>query len=278
MIIKKSNIVLVIFAIAIAILSFIFLRGESLMKLKYFVIALCFVVAVLPFVLQIMSQSKKQKDLDLRFLEFVRDLVENVKSGTPISKAIVNLKNRNYGVLNDYTMKLSNQIELGIPLNTALYNFARDSKSKVIMRSVNLISEAERSGGEIESILGSVASSVSQTENLKKEQKSAVYNLVVQGYIIFIIFIIIVLVLQYYILPLVSGISTEGIGDLALKADAQNTNFASPLLVLLLIQSLFAGIVIGKISEGEFKHGIKHSFILFTLALIVVTGANVLLA
>lgn len=278
MIIKKSNIVLVCISFIIILLSFVFLSGEALVKLKYFVISLCVVISVLPFVLQIMSRSKKQKDLDLRFLEFVRDLVENVKSGTPISKSIVNLKNRNYGVLNDYVTKLSNQISLGITLNVALNNFARDTQSRVVMRSVNLISEAERSGGEIESILASVASSVSQTEDLKKEQKSAVYNLVVQGYIIFVIFIIIILVLQFYILPLVSGISSEGIGSLTVKVDAQKSDFSSPLLLLLLIQSFFAGIVIGKISEGEFKYGIKHSFILFTLALIVVTGANVLLA
>lgn len=278
MILKKSNLVLVVIGLIMIILSFIFLRGPELVKLKYFVVALCVVISILPFVLQVMSQSKKQKDLDLRFLEFVRDLVENVKSGTPISKAIVNLRNRNYGVLNDYVIKLSNQISLGITLNAALYNFARDTKSKVILRSVNLISEAERSGGEIETILGSVASSVSQTEDLKKEQKSAVYNLIVQGYIIFIIFIIIVLVLQFYILPLVSGITTDGIGDLAVNVDAKTTDFSSPLLILLLIQSFFAGIVIGKISEGEFKYGVKHSFILFTLALIVVTGANALFA
>ena len=57
------------------------------------------------------------------FLEFSRDLVEGVKTGTPISKSVINIRNKNYGSLNPYIDKLANQISLGIPIKDALDNF-----------------------------------------------------------------------------------------------------------------------------------------------------------
>jgi len=271
----KKNIIGLIAGFAMIVGSLIFLRGS---KLVWFIIVLGVISMALPFVLSLVLESGRQKEKEERFLEFVRDLVENVKAGTPISKGIYNLKTRDYGALSPHVEKLANQISLGIPLTTALFNFAKDTKSKVIMRAVNLISEAEKSGGQIGSILESVARSVNQTENLQKERKAAVYNLIVQGYIIFIIFIVIMLLLQFHILPMTKDIGGESISELSLKPhQITQEDFAKPMLIILLVQAFFAGLVIGKISEGSIKDGIKHSFILLALALLIKTGANALL-
>jgi len=251
-------------------------------NLMYFLLVIIVLLIVLPFVVVVSIESQKQKDKETKFLEFARDLVESVKSGTPISKAIFNLRNRDYGKLSPHVQKLANQLALGIPLTTGLSNFALDTKSKVISRAVDLISEAEKSGGEIEMILNTVANSVNQIEELKKEQRSAVYNLVVQGYIIFFVFIIIVLVLQYYILPMTQGLGGTGGGGLPTDLNSQlkfnsSADLGTPLLWLLLVQSLFAGIVIGKISEGTVKDGLKHTFILLSITLVISFGAKLFL-
>ncbi len=267
---KKINFIYLGIGILAIIGVLLFFNSPSLAKYKYFLISVISILCLLPFVLANSLESKKQKEKDAKFLEFVRDLVENVKSGTPISKAILNVQSRDYGALSVHVKKLGNQITLGITLTAALINFANDTESPVIKRAVGLISEAERSGGEIDSILSSVSGSVNQTEKLKKEQRSSIYNLVVQGYIIFIIFILIVLVLQYLILPLTKDLGTGGFSDLnsSIKVNP-NVDFEKSLLGLLIVQSFFAGLVIGKISEGSMKDGIKHSFILIGLTLII---------
>jgi len=253
--------------------SLIFLWGD---KLFYFVIVSAVIIITAPFVFSVISESNKEKNTDEKFLGFVRDLVENVKSGTPISKSIVNLKTRDYGVLSSHVQKLANQIELGIPLTNALAIFAKDTKSAVISKSVTLISEAERSGGQIDTILESVAKSVNQIENLKKERKSSIYNLVVQSYIIFIVFLVIMLVLQYKILPAVSdlGGNINSMSVNAKAASSTNLDLSQPLFFLILVQSLFSGLVIGKISEGSIKDGIKHSSLLLGFALLISSGAR----
>lgn len=259
---KRSIIGLVLGGILL-IASFVFLYMHS--NLFYIFIALAVIVSALPFIIAVITQSGKEKEIDQKFLEFVRDLVENVKSGTPISKSVQNLKGRDYGKFTPYVQKLSNQISLGIPLTPAMTTMAKDTGSSTISRAVNLIARAEKAGGRIDTILESVASSVNQIETLKNERKTAIFNLIVQGYIIFIVFIAIMLVLQYKILPLAQQLTETGVSQSNIKAG----DLSRPMFILLLVQSFFTGLVIGKISDGSFKEGIKHSFILVALALVI---------
>ena len=262
----------IVVGIVVAVGSMLMLRGSNLM---YFLLVIALLVGLIPFVISFLLGQSKQREKEEKFLAFTRDLVETVRSGTPISKSIVNLRNRNYGSLTPHIVKLANQLSIGITLTNAFKTFAEDTKSKVISRAVTLISEAERAGGKIETILESVADSVNQIEKLRKERKAAISNLVTQGYLIFIIFIIIMLVLEFKILPLVSDL--QGGEGLSVSVSSVNPDqFSMPLFVMLLVQSFFAGLVIGKISEGSIKNGFKHSFILLAVTLLITTGARTL--
>lgn len=254
-----------------------------------FVLGLAVVLGVMPFFADMLAASQKEKSVDTMFLEFTRDLVEGVKSGTPISKSIINVRDKNYGGLSPFVQKLANQIALGIPVKDALDTFAKDIQSPVISRAISLIREAERSGGRIEVILESVTFSVAQIEKLKKERKAAIYNLTVQGYIIFFIFIIIMLIMQFKILPMTSnlqldsglgdatGLSASGLPGMGGGAAVDPKSFTQPFLYLLLAQGFFCGLVIGKISEGTVKGGLKHSFILVATSWLVSYGARIVL-
>ncbi len=262
--------------VAGAVTSIAIFRGGNLM---YFLLVLSLLAGSIPFMISFLLGESRQKEKEEKFLAFTRDLVEMVRSGTPVSKSIMNLKNRNYGTLTSHVGKLANQLSIGLTLTNALNTFAKDTKSRVISRAVGLISEAERAGGKIETILESVADSVNQIENLRKERKAAVSNLVTQGYLIFFVFIVIMLVLEFKILPLVSDLESTGTEGLSISVNRLTSDqFAMPLFVMLLVQSFFAGLVIGKISEGTIRSGFKHSFILLALTLLVTTGARVLFA
>jgi len=260
--------------LAMAVASYFIFQQKAVFNFM-FVVSL--IIGALPFLISLLLGQGRQREKEEKFLAFSRDLVESVKSGTPISKSIILLRMRNYGALTVHVRKMANQLALGFTLNQALDNFAMDTKSKVISRAVGLISEAERAGGKIESILDSVSKSVDQIETLRKERKAAVSNLVTQGYMIFIVFIVIMLVLEFKILPLVADLGGDGSAGLTVQVTPMSPDdFAMPLFVMLLVQSAFAGLVIGKISEGSIKSGIKHSFILLAITLLVTTGAKAL--
>jgi archaeal flagellar protein FlaJ len=269
---QKKQIFGIVVGIAILAVALTLFSGE---KMSYFLIVIASIVVILPFILGFLEEQGSQKEKEEFFLAFTRDLVENVKTGSPINKSVINLRKRDYGALTPHVQKIANQLTLGITLDSALKTFARETNNPIISRAVGLISEAEKAGGKIETVLESVASSVNQIDIIKKERKASISNLVTQGYIIFMIFIVIMLVLEFKILPLVSGLS--GAEGLNIGPGSSSTDdFSTPLFVMLLVQSFFAGLVIGKISEGTVKKGIRHSFTLLVITLLITTGAKAL--
>lgn len=273
---KKVDLMIVGLGIAVAALSFIFLKS----KFFFFIFGFGVLVLVSPFVYNVIRANKVSVQKEEMFLEFARNLVESVNTGTPISKTIVNMKKKPFGVLSPHVEKLANQITMGIPLSTALQVFARDLNNKTISRALTLIGQAEKAGGNIGQILESVARAVAMVDKLKKERAAAISTLVVQGYIIFFVFMIIILVMQFYIIPMISGIANiGGLGEIASPEIGENTGqeFSSAFLYMLLIQGFFSGLAIGKLAGGNIKFGIKHSFALMILSFLISAVANVIL-
>jgi flagellar protein FlaJ len=266
----------IISALLIAGGAFFFPIGD---KIFFFIVGIGFLVGITPFVITLINETRAETQKEEMFLEFSRNLVESVKTGTPISKSIINMRNKPYGILSPHVIKLANQISLGVPLNHALLVFSADVNNRAISRVLTLIGQAERAGGDIGEILESVAEAVNMSDKLKKERKSVISTLVVQGYIIFLVFLVIILVMQYKILPMISGIAdvrTLGTGGLDIGV-TDNQDISGSFLYLLLIQGLFTGLTIGKLAEGSFKAGIKHSFALIVASFMIETVAGLLM-
>lgn len=264
------------------IITSIFLMGE---KIFFLVLGGGVLIIIAPFVLTAINETRMENEKEEMFLEFTRNLVESVKTGTPISKSIINVKDKSFGVLGENVRKLANQISLGIPINTALQTFAKDIKNKTVSRTITLIGQAERAGGDIGEILESVAEAVSMSDRLKKERKASISTLVVQGYIIFFVFMIIILIMQFQILPLVSGISDlsevtgggfgAGAGTAGGGEPISGEELANSFMYLLLIQGFFTGLTIGELSEGSMKSGMKHSFALMLISFLISAISNI---
>lgn len=273
--IKKTHWIGIGVAAAIIIIS-LFLIGT---RFFFFVFGMGIVIAIAPFVFSMINEARTSAEKEEMFLEFSRNLVESVKAGIPISKSIINIKDKPYGKLSGHIKKLGNQISMGIPMSMALQVFSKDVGNKTISRAIVLIGQAEKAGGNIEEILQAVAGAVSMSDKLKKERMASINTLVVQGYIIFFVFIIIVLVMQFKIVPIVSGISDfgaiEGIGISISGTAIEPQEISNAFLYLLLIQGFFSGLVMGKLSTGDIKAGIRHSFTLMLMSFLISAGANV---
>jgi archaeal flagellar protein FlaJ len=243
---------------------------------RWFFAALILAVNIgwLQFWLDFFKEIGRQKEVEQKFLEYVRALVSNVKSGLTIPGAIVHISEGDYGALTPHVRKLSNQISWGIPVHDALFIFAKDTKNSVIKRAIAIVIEAEKSGGDMENVLEAVTNSVLEVKKMKAERKSGTYSQIVQGYIVYLIFIGVMLMLQIKLFPLISdavqlGGASFDIGSVI--GEGKKANLDNVFFSLVMIQALFAGIIIGKFSEGTFKQGLLHSLILMVLASLIVT-------
>lgn len=258
-----------------------------------------FIIVVLQFFVDYFVEVQRQKEIEDKFPDYVRNLVGAVKSGMPISKAIIYISKTDYGVLSYYAKKMAHQIEWNIPVRKVLMNFSNEVTNPIIKRAISTVLEAEKSGGNIEDVLGSITDSLITIKRLKQERKSSIQGQITQSYVIFFIFIVVLIVIQNVLIPYMSNMETNDTGlggggngqslaQLRMKAEF---DFSSPLtffrsiggwfgsipgifMMLAVFQSFFAGIILGKMSEGDYRSGLRHSLIMMSVSIFILVAAN----
>ncbi len=282
---KKKYFIGISIGIIVIIIDFLYFMGkESIGKGRWFfaLIILGLSLSWSQFWLDFFKEQKRQKDIEEKFLEFVRALVGTVRSGISIPQALKQVSKKDYGALTKYTRKLANLLEWGMPVHDALIIFSKDTGNTIIKRSISIVIEAEKSGGDMESVLESVTNSVVQVKKMKEERRAGTYSQIVQGYIVFFVFIGIMLLLQLKLFPMLQGMSLgsgSGLSSIGLLSNSlgssssgsSQTDLGSIFFALVIIQGFFAGIMIGKFSEGTIKQGLAHSLALMTIGALIVT-------
>jgi flagellar protein FlaJ len=256
--------------------------------------------------LDFFAENKRQKEIESRFLDFVRNLTGAIKSGMPVSKAIIHISKSDYGALSPYVLKLGHQVEWSIPIHKAMLFFSNSTKNDIIRRSIATVIEAEQSGGNMEDVLESITSSLIEIKKIKEERRASVHSQIIQSYVIFLIFIGVMVVVQNMLVPYLVGTGESdslfsggegfatGIGsrnrpsvvmDVEIRFDSFRyfaitlsqwlSSLSGVFMMLSLIQGFFAGVIIGKMAEGDITSGLKHSIILMTIAFLVMSLVKV---
>ena len=202
------------------------------------------------------KEFRDTKEIESFFPDFLNDVVSGVGAGMTLPQSIESASRNSYGILSPYIKKMASQIDWGIPFDQVLKTFAKDTKSRVLKRTVSTIIETHRSGGNISDVLKSVGESIREIEKIREERKSHVYSQILTGYVIYFVFLAVIIGLQKFLMPSLAfgGTATEfSMGptgeDIAYKDMFQN---------LIIIQGLFSGLAIGKMSEGSILAGLKH--------------------
>src|SRR3989338_2117042 len=101
--IKSKHIAGFVIGFIILILDFMLFFDFSTLSIesRWFrpMIVIGFLFMGIIFFLDFLNENKRQKELELKFLEFVRALVETVKSWLTVPSAVVAISNANYGSL-----------------------------------------------------------------------------------------------------------------------------------------------------------------------------------
>ncbi len=250
-----------------------------------------FIIAVPLFMLRY-EKYKEIKEMEEKFPLFLRDLVEALRSGVPFHKSIISSTRLDYGRLNLETRKMANQISWGMTLDKVLDQFAeRVKRSKRMFSSIRIIRESYVSGGEVTSILDSVADNVTILGDAEKEKQSLLNQYVLMMYAISFVFLGIVVAINRLLVPIFDVTETQNVGEqiglinpcltcseftcnicdvfqgtsknvFSLDPFKISSYYTSLFFFMAIIQSFFSGLVAGQISENSITAGVKHSIIL----------------
>lgn len=256
----------------IILFDFLFLRDVATLFSSVFIVAIIMLIA--PIALIRYYEISKIKALENFFPQFMRDLVESVRSGMTLPQAIDSVSENDYGNLSHYVKKLNAQLNWGIPFDKALMNFSKSTRSKLIARMSSTIIESHRFGGNITSIFEAISSTAIEVERLREERKLYINSQLITGYVIFFVFLVVIIGLQKFLVPTLSEINIEEVTTAPETEQNMAGEYSGIFRNLIILQGLFAGLVIGKMAEGIIAGGIKHSLFLMIIGVIVHTLAS----
>lgn len=206
--------------------------------------------------------------IDSIFPDFVRDLAESRRAGMTFTKSILFASKGNYGILTPEIQKISQQVSWGSSVSDALLAFSKRVRTKAIRRTILLIIEASKSGGNVADVLDVAAKDAREIKMLEAERKTNMASYVVVVYVGMFVFLAILLILCTSFIPAMVGEGGTGMqgvmgggGTLASLQEITTTFFYA-----CIIQGFGSGLVAGVFEDGTFTASVKHIFIMVLIS------------
>ncbi|MFX0015633.1 MAG: type II secretion system F family protein [Promethearchaeota archaeon] len=218
------------------------------------------------------SDQRWRDNIDDNIPSLLREISDAQKTGLPLPRAIMSASKHNYGALTPELKKMAAKISWGIPFSKSLQSLTQTADTPMMKRTSLLILEAERSGGAIEDVFESAHKHVSEVLGLKRERLGSMKPFT---WIIFASFIVFSLVM---IILLISFFQTLAVQMVDAVAEGQDPtaglpfNLAGLQLIffhLMVIEAIFAGLIAGKMGQGNSKLGLQYSCILLAICYLI---------
>lgn len=238
------------------------------------------------------KKFREFKEMEEKFPNFLRDIIESLRAGLPLHKAIISNSKISYGTLSKEVNKMANQLSWGMPIDKVLTQFSQRMKdSKRLTSGVQVILQSYLSGGDVVATMDSVADSQLTLLETEKEKSASLSQYVIVMYAISLVFIGIVVAVNKLMVP-IFGLSQQGT-DFGLlnpcdscsgvecsvctlfQATSGNvfgldklsiaSYYTALFFFMSMMQSIFSGLVAGEISEGSVIAGARHSLILASI-------------
>lgn len=236
-----------------------------------------FAIYILIIPLMLFHEYKKRKEdkIQEQIPDFLKKLASTNETGMTLRDSIKLMTRSDIGMSNEIR-KINNDIEWGLPVNEALIRFANRFRTHFISRSVNLLTKANESSGDIGEVLNVAARDVAAEQELKNERKVNMFIYVVIIYISFMVFVgIIYIISTTFLSEMVKAgekMASGGSGSVPLSLSREKLNMYNLIFFHgALIQGLSSGLIAGVMGEGNALSGLKHSIVMMTIGYLLFT-------
>ena len=192
--------------------------------------------------------------------EFLRDLAVASRTGIPLQVALEHASKRSYGPLTYELQVLVSHMSWGMNFNEALTAFSDRIDLPLIKKATVLIIEAGKHGGDLSNIFDSTAQYVENVNAWTARRKMQTMPYVAMLYFSVFIFLFIIIIISNLMFGPMASMSSSG--SSLIKPILNPENARRLFLHTALLESLFGGLIAGKINEENFADGLKHVMVL----------------
>ncbi len=208
-------------------------------------------------------------------------MAANSRAGYIPSRALILSAREEFGPLSDAIKNVGKEMATGASFEEAVKVMTRTIRSESLERTVKLIMEGIRSGGQFASLLEENASDLRMTQAIKKEVKANIMM-----YVIFVTFAgcvgaPVLYALSSYLIETLGRFGTLAppeafttqVPFMKFSGISISTEFMSFFFLLaIFVTTVFGGLIIGLIGSGKERAGIKYIpvFVVIAFALFFV--------
>jgi flagellar protein FlaJ len=237
-------------------------------------------VALVPVIYVSLSNYRFLKSVERNIPRFLRDILESTDSGLTLPAALIRASTSDYGPISREIGIAMTKFSLGYDFRNSVMEAAKKLKHAYMLQVGLIIVEAYSAGGRTHEVLNSSVGLFNGLEQYTEEKQSELRPYTQLVYISVIIFLVIAYIITSQFLgPInklpVSAAGSPGLGGAAGGHSSVTLNridpvyFESIFFFAGLFESLFGGIVAGKIVDGSAAAGLRHSLIMMIMTIVI---------
>ncbi len=272
---KREQIILVAVSALLAILfafsAFALKNGSNVLSLPQHrwldLASLAVLSAVGPVGFHASTKHRRTREMELRFPDFLRDLASSHKGGLTLVQAVHVAARGEYGALSAEVKKMADQLSWNVGFEEAFERFGERVATPLTQRTVSLVLEAGRSGGNTTDILLAAARDAREIKTLEKERRLSmgVYTTVI--YVTFLVFLFVVGVLYDQFVPQIlnagQAVADSDLADVGLSLTGVDIDdYRTFYFTAGVVQAIGNGMMAGLMGSGRGVLGLRHAFIM----------------
>lgn len=224
------------------------------------IIVIAAIVAIVPYAIDITLEKRRIRRKEELYTEFLFKLSELMRGGLDPIKSVVELSKTDLGILTPHVRLAATAMSYGKSFEEAMKAMTTTLKSELITRYTLLVVQASYSGGSTSDLILKASEDMRSIIGIEREKEGSLsqYTFIfyfAQGIVFFI-----ALTLTTSLLPFLQDLGATSF--LGKGNQLEDLDFTVGFFHLIMVNAFFGGLIIGKISEGEARFGLKHSAIL----------------
>lgn len=270
---RKRNIFKVVSSFLVAGVIFVFKGGEILtfiaFVLTYFVSFLIF------WFIDSLKATARIRKLESVFPDFLQSVSSNLRAGMTVDRSMLLSSRPEFDPLDKEILQVGKDISTGKPVEISLKNMSKRINSEKIDKTLMIILSGIRAGGNLAILLDETAANMRQRGFVEKKAASQV-----SMYVIFIFLAVSLFAPALFSLSgVLVGTMTELLGDVKVEDLPQNLPVSFNAisisetfifyfsLMFIIVMDIMASCVLGLVSKGEEKDGLKYLPVMLLLSL-----------
>ncbi|MEA1870564.1 MAG: type II secretion system F family protein [Euryarchaeota archaeon] len=232
------------------------------------IIVFAVLIAIIPYSIDTYRQKRLLKKREVAYSEFLFKLSELMRGGIDPIRGVIDLSTTDLGAITYNVRGAASAMVLGHSFSDAMNGMAEALGSNLITRYTALVVQAAYTGGAVADLILRTSEDMRAVIGIEREKEGNLKQYVVIFYLAQGIIVMLAYILSTKLLPLIQGMGMELLFG---NAGVAEIDFKRGFFHMIMLNALFGGIIIGQITEGEMKHGLKHSAILIIACYIVCT-------